>query len=299
MTNCAVISTLETDNSQESRWVGLYGADNRLDHCVFQGKSNKGATIVVWLGGDNAGRHRIDQSYFGPRENLGKNGGETIRVGDSKTAQLNAECIVERNLFDKCNGETECISNKSGRNAYRANTFLEVSGTLTLRHGNGCLVEKNVFLGNGARQTGGIRVIGADHVVRGNYMERLTGDDARSALCLMMGIPNSPANRYTQVERVVIENNTLIDCKHSLLIGLSDDKNATLAPSETVIRGNQIRSAKYPIVEARCSLEGIIWYGNRFSGKSLGISPVPGIDLSEPTIAPLKPIARDDVGTSW
>ena len=105
----------------------------------LRARPGKGPTFVVWLGDGNEGRHQIDHNYFGPREKLGKNGGETIRVGDSKTAMLTGGCVVEKNLFEKCNGETECISNKSCGNIYRDNTFLEVSGTLTLRHGNGCI----------------------------------------------------------------------------------------------------------------------------------------------------------------
>jgi poly(beta-D-mannuronate) lyase len=41
MTDCAMISTRKADSSQESRWVGLYGAGHRVDHCSFQGKSGK------------------------------------------------------------------------------------------------------------------------------------------------------------------------------------------------------------------------------------------------------------------
>lgn len=299
MTDCAVISTQQGNSSQESRWLGLYGSDNRIDHCTFEGKSGKGTTFVVWLGNGSEGRHRIDHNYFGPREKLGKNGGETIRVGDSNSSMLNGACLVEKNLFEKCNGEAECISNKSCGNIYRDNTFLEVSGTMTLRHGNNCLVERNVFLGNKARGTGGIRIIGEDHIVRGNYLEKLTGDNARSALTFMMGIPNSPSHRYFQVKRAIVENNVLVDCEHSLLIGLSDDKNASLAPVETVIKGNCIDCPKYPVIEARCSLEGIAWQENYFAGKELGIPPVDGIKTIVVDWNPLKPLSRAEVGPAW
>jgi len=299
LTNCAVVSPQVAAGSNESRWVGVYGADNRVDHCNFTGKSGKGTTFVVWLGDGNEGKHHIDHNYFGPREVLGSNGGETIRIGDSKTSHLDANCVVEQNMFEKCNGEAECISNKSCGNIYRENTFVEVSGTLTLRHGNRCLVEKNVFLGNEAKGTGGIRIIGEDHVVRGNYLERLTGDGARSAICLMMGIPNSPANRYVQVQRATIENNMLVDCKHPILIGLSDAKDASLAPVESVFKGNQASCPKYTIIEARCKIDGVTWRENRFVGKSLGINVNSGIKTTDPKITPLKSIPRNQVGTTW
>ena len=298
MTNCAVVEA-DQRSGGESRWVGLYGTGHRVDHCRFEGKSDKGATFVVWLGDDNKGLHQIDHNYFGPRERLGSNGGETIRIGDSKTSMLAADCVVEHNLFEKCNGETECISNKSCGNIYRDNTFREVSGTLTLRHGNGCLVERNVFLGNQARGTGGVRIIGEDHIVRGNYLADLTGDDGRSAISLMMGIPNSPAHRYFQVKRALVEDNSIVDCKYPLVIGLSDDENATLAPEETVFRGNLVVSPRRNIVDARCSLAGITWQDNHFSGKSLGIPTVDGIHLDAVEPAQLKPIDRTEVGPTW
>lgn len=299
LTNCAVESSRVADNSKESRWVGVYGSENRIDHCNFIGKSGKGTTFVVWLGNGSEGKHTIDHNYFGPREALGSNGGETIRIGDSKTSLLDGNCIVEKNLFEKCNGEAECISNKSCGNIYRENTFSEVSGTLTLRHGNRCLVEKNVFLGNDMKGTGGIRVIGEDHIVRGNYLERLTGDDARSAICLMMGIPNSPANGYFQVQRALIEGNMIVDCKHPILIGLGDAKDASLEPIETLFKGNQASCPKYTIVEARSKTDGVSWKENQFFGKSVGIAVETGIEKVEPKITPIKPIARSQVGTTW
>jgi len=299
LTNCAITSTLKEDGKQECRWLGLYGQANRVDHCVFDGKTGKGTTFVVWLGKEGDGGHQIDHNYFGPREKLGKNGGETIRLGDSKTSMMTGGCIVEHNLFEKCNGEAECISNKSCGNIYRENTFLEVSGTLTLRHGNGCTVERNVFIGNEVNGTGGVRVIGEDHTVKGNYFENLTGDDARASICLMMGIPNSPANRYFQVKRTKIIGNIIVNSEHPILIGLEDDQTATLAPVDTVFEDNKVSSPKHTVVEARCDLSGITWKGNIFNGKELGIPATKGIELTEPKISPLKAITRAEVGTKW
>jgi len=269
-----------------------------VDHCSFTGKTGKGTTFVVWLGEGQEGRHQIDHNYFGPREALGKNGGETIRVGDSKTSMQSAACIIEHNLFEKCNGEAECISNKSCGNIYRRNTFLEVSGTLTLRHGNGCTVEKNVFLGNAARGTGGIRIIGEDHVVRGNYLEKLTGDDARCGITMMQGVPDSPLNGYFQVKRARVENNTLVDCGHSILIGMKDGKGS-LPPVDCTFVGNKISAPKYTLVEARCDISGLRWEGNVFVGQVLGIPETKGITLGKPEIVTLKPLARSEVGPGW
>ena len=75
------------DKKKDSKWVSLYGSDNRVDHCYFAGKTNLGQTMVVWLDKESPeNRHRIDHNHFGPRPPLGENGGESIRVGDSSTS---------------------------------------------------------------------------------------------------------------------------------------------------------------------------------------------------------------------
>ena len=300
LTNCAMTSTGPQNADAECRWVGLYGQENRLDHCRFEGKTGKGTTVVVWLNAEGDGRHQLDHNYFGPREKLGKNGGETIRVGDSKTSMMKAACLVERNIFEKCTGEAECISNKSCGNLYRENTFLEVQGTLTLRHGNGCVVEGNVFLGNNVNGTGGIRIIGEDHQVRGNYLEKLGGDKARAGICFMMGIPDSPLNRYFQVKRARLENNVLVDCKQSFFIGLADDKNGILPPVGSVIRGNTIISPKRSLFAVSCSLTGLTFEKNRCYGSELGMTAQPGLVMNPETkAAPLKALSRAEVGPKW
>lgn len=305
LTQCAITldPELASKDEKESHWVGIYGSDNQLDRCLLQGKASKGTTLVVWLGEGHEGRHVIEQNYFGPREKLGKNGGETIRVGDSKNSMQTASCVIRKNLFEQCNGEAECISNKSCGNLYQGNTFLEVSGTLTLRHGNACIVEKNGFFGNHTKGTGGIRIIGEDHIVRGNYLEKLAGDDVRCGITFMMGLADSPLNGYFQVKRARVEQNILVDCAHPILIGMEGDKvpgKPSLPPLETVISRNKISSPKATIVEARCELTGIQWQDNRFDGKNLGITLPAGITWETVgDIEKLQPLAREAVGPSW
>lgn len=267
ITNCAVTNDHPGIQKKESvRFVSIFGSRHRIDHCYLAGKNTGGATLVVWLAeGQELAAHRIDHNYFGHRQRLGRNGGETIRIGDSKTSMLTASCIVEHNLFEKCDGEVECISNKSCGNIYRNNRFVEVSGTLTLRHGNGCRVENNVFLGAGARGSGGVRIIGEDHVVSGNHFDTLSGDDERSALCFMLGVPDSAAHEYFQVVRATVTGNTFLNCKHNIVIGMSGHEEASLPPVETSIRGNFIQTNKAEAFEILCEVDGVAVEGNSVS----------------------------------
>jgi len=263
VTNCAVTNDQPgTEAKKSARFISVYGPRHRIDHCYFTGKVTEGPTMVVWLEEGTKAEHQIDHNHFGPRQKLGKNGGETIRLGDSKTSMFTAACIVEHNLFEKCDGEAECISNKSCGNIYRHNTFKGVSGTLTLRHGNRCIVENNFFDGQGAKGTGGVRVIGEYHIVIDNFFENLTGDDERSALCIMLGIPDSPANGYFQVKHAEITRNSFINCEHNILIGMSGDKKATLPPLETRISDNYIQTTKGEAFEIKCAVDGVTTKNN-------------------------------------
>ena len=89
--------------------------------------------------------HRIDHNYFGQRPILGSNGGETLRIGTSHYSLSNSYTMIESNYFDRCNGEVEIISNKSGSNTIQNNVFFESRGTLTLRHGNGNIVQNSLI----------------------------------------------------------------------------------------------------------------------------------------------------------
>ena len=73
----------------------------------------------------------------------GENGGETMRLGYSYQSMFVSRTTVEDNLFTQCDGEIEIISSKSCENVYRHNTFRDCEGTLTLRHGNRCVVDGN------------------------------------------------------------------------------------------------------------------------------------------------------------
>lgn len=306
LTACAITSDARQDSSLESRWIGLYGRGHRIDHCRIEGKTGKGTTLVVWLDGQPGGeppRHRIDHNHFGPREKLGKNGGETIRVGDSKTSMQTAACVIEENLFERCNGEVECISNKSCGNIYRRNTFLGVSGTLTLRHGNACVVEDNLFDGCHEKGTGGIRIIGEDHVVRGNHLQNLAGGDLRSALTLMLGIPASPLHGYFQVKRARIEGNTTRDCASPIRIGAEGstvERRPSLPPLECLFAGNRVQAPAATVVTASGDLAGVRWEGNEFHGQALGLPPLPGIAWQVPQL-PAAPQALTvrEVGPAW
>ncbi|SDS03320.1 poly(beta-D-mannuronate) lyase [Polaribacter sp. KT25b] len=252
------------DASVNSHWVDLWGKNNRVDHNNFTGKTNDGTTVVVWLKGEEhiENNHSIDHNFFGPRPDLGKNGGETIRIGTSENSMKSSKTIVENNTFKNCDGEIEIISNKSGDNIFRDNLFIESKGALTLRHGDNALVENNIFIGNNVSNTGGIRIINQGHIIRNNLMIGLTGNNFRGPIVVMNGVPNSPLNRYRQVKNVNIQNNTLINCG-SIEFAAGKDDERSLPPTNTIFANNLITNTNgIKILNSSDDISGITLKNN-------------------------------------
>jgi poly(beta-D-mannuronate) lyase len=309
------------DRRAEDIWVAIYGSDNRVDHSHFEGKTNAGVTLAVIRprGVPDANRHLIDHNYFGPRPPLGSNGGETIRVGTSEESLSDSNTVIERNMFDRASGEVEIVSIKSGGNVVRENVVLASQGAFVLRHGNGNLVERNVFLGRGVADTGGVRVINRDQVVRGNYMEGLAGTAFRSAISVMNGVPNSVINRYHQVSGARIENNSVIDsARITLAAGADEERSAP--PIDSLFARNLVTGTegKDPF-RAEGEIGGITLEGNVQAAVA---KPLLGQGVEQrdvvleraangllypvdPALAALgaprdlDPVTRDEVGVSW
>lgn len=289
LTNSTVVDYNPPSDATEYKWVSVYGRHNRVDHNFFAGKTHDGTTLVVWLDdppNDAPVHHRIDHNHFGHRPVLGKNGGETIRIGTSHRSMQDANVTVEYNLFHENDGEAEIISNKSGDNVFRYNTFLESGGALTLRHGNGALVEGNFFIGRGKRDSGGVRIIGEDHVVINNYFESLDGSSMKTALTIMNGVPNSPLNRYFQVKNAVVAFNTFVNNRYNIYLGAGADSERTLPPENVAFANNVVLSdGRKDIVRQADAPVDMTWTGNVMYGGDLGIEDPGGIAFVDPMLA--------------
>jgi poly(beta-D-mannuronate) lyase len=282
LTECVIDNFNNPERFETELWVSLYGKNNRVDHCYFVDKRSQGVTLAVRLE-DKAGQennHRIDHNYFGFRQKLASNGGETMRLGTSPNSLSTSGTLVEANYFEHCDGEQEIISNKSCGNTFRNNTFWECSGTLSYRHGHDNLAEGNFFFGNGKDNTGGIRIINERNKAINNYFYKLTGYRFRGALVVMNGVPNSPINRYNQVVGGVFSNNTFIDCDYIQLCAGSDAERSAV-PVDTKIENNVFyHSTANQIFTAYDDISGITFTNNFLN---LGVKPIVenGIELVE------------------
>lgn len=243
LSECVVTDYNPQDKSEQSDWVSLWGKNNRVEYCYFGGKTNQGTTFIVWpndsLSQEN--HHYIYRNYFGFRNPLGANGGETMRIGTSHVSKSNSQTIVEGNYFEHCDGEVEIVSVKSCENRIINNTFYECEGSVVLRHGDRNEVSGNLFIGNDKRNTGGVRIVNEGQHVHHNFFYKLKGKEFRAAIAIMNAINDTPLNGYHQVKDAVIEHNTIVSCAHpfELCVGKGfRDRDAK--PERTVIRKNMV-----------------------------------------------------------
>ena len=267
VTNTVINSFNKPGRRDDEYWITIYGKHNRLDHNSFAYKKTFGVLLAVVMDDERSREsyHSIDHNYFGPRPPLGSNSGETIRVGVSQHLQFNSYTQIVDNIFDRCDGETEIISIKSCGNAIRNNIFKQCQGAVVLRHGNRNAVEGNIFLGLKKTGTGGVRIINADQIVANNLFYQCVGEDFRSPLVIMNGVPNGPANRYEPVNRAIVANNTFVECT-SFSIGEGSDTERSQAPRNIYFFRNAFYNQKdSAIYLAYDNTDSVYFYQNAFN----------------------------------
>ncbi len=279
-----------------SKWVQLYGTNNRVDHCHFEQKKMRGALIIFELvpqtGEDgepySAYNHRIDHNSFGPNP-VGFSGNEfeTIRIGTSDYANFNSASAVEYNHFYRCDGEIEVISNKSSNNTIRHNTLVESRGSIVMRHGDGALVEGNIILGNNVPNTGGIRLNGQDHIVRNNYISGTAGTGLRAALVLRRAgsVSSDDTNGgYEQVRFAQITHNTFVDNAQTFNLAEPGSKDNSLVPTDSTIANNILHSTRGPLITHGSTPTSFIYATNLAFGATVGFTHA-GFTNADPALA--------------
>lgn len=241
LTQCAIENYSRPARFDTDHWIIFWGQHNRIDHCVIGDKLNSGTTLIVELNDERSQNnyHNIDSNYFKGHSALGSNGGETIRVGVSRYSLTPSRTMIHHNYFERCNGEVEIVSIKSGNNDISNNLFYECEGGLVLRHGAQNRVANNIFIGNNKPFTGGVRVINPGHVITNNLFMGLAGERFHSAFSVLNGVPNSSISRYHQVKDATIDHNTFVNCK-SIIFGAGKDPERTAAPRDVRFTNNFI-----------------------------------------------------------
>jgi hypothetical protein len=251
-------NTLQFTSS--GNWLTINGNDVEVDHNTFQNRSTEGVFLQI-AGPDSnvAKRTWIHHNYFYNHTFGGDNGGESIRLGYSHKQSYSANAIVEYNLFEKANGDSEAISVKSSDNVVRYNTIRDSRGYIVLRHGNRTTVDGNLIFG-----ASGIRFHGNDHKIINNYVASTTG---RAIVFGSGSEADSPptSTGHDRPDRVTVAFNTVLGTSDVI-----DSDGGDFKPKDCVLADNIIVGTSGKLV-TMTSGATVRYEGNIAWGASSGI----------------------------
>jgi poly(beta-D-mannuronate) lyase len=268
-----VVRDLDAHSSRRTNWLALFGQENRIDHSVFFNKQNPGAMLVMWPPGDLPDNNIIDHNLFARRPPVSE-GGEAIRLGLAEEQRSDSFVIVQDNLFEDLLGGRDIVSSQASAAAFLANTFRGCAGMLTLRHGDGDVVEENLFLTEHVRDGGGIRVMDGHHRVVNNYIEGVrTNDDETGGLVLMSYDRGYTAKGYQAVVHVLVAHNTVTDSQQSLVAGGGHNR---MPPKSIILVNNLFSDPVGPVVRQIMGMTDWQIRSNGYSGGALGPGEIGG-----------------------
>ncbi len=234
------ISRCYMNNLKAAQWLRVDSKSRgiEIDHCLFEKKENnrekdRECQLLRIDASNSKESHHIHHNHFRdiPKGKSG-NGYETLQIisktNDKETNGGGTGNVIEFNLFERCDGESEVISVKSCGNVLRGNTFSHCRGELVMRIGHRNVVTGNWFLGG----SGGVRLQGKDQVVVNNYFDGLSGP----GLAMMDGTEDE---FYSRVERTLVAHNTFVNCGQAFNIGINHSKYPDgTAPRDCTIANN-------------------------------------------------------------
>ena len=277
VTRCTIDLNIATGG--DVSYVNVSGDDVELDRNELKNKNTLGNMIDVTGSGSQVARRLwVHHNYFHDFTSPGGNGAETIRWGLSGLSMSDGDGLCEHNLFARCNGENEMISNKSSGNTYRYNTIIDSPGAqLTLRHGNDCQAYGNYF-----RDTDGLRVYGDRHLIHGNYFEGNTkgvdmgNGDGEVAT-------GSPLTCHDRPDNCVVVFNTFIDNTNHYQMG---GRTGGLGATNVTIANNIMQGAGNAASISSSAPHTATWSGNiLWNVTTAGNMPSSGYTTTNPLLA--------------
>jgi hypothetical protein len=148
--------------------------------------------------------------------------------------------MIVNNYFESCDGEIEAISIKSCDNIVYANSIINSKGTLTLRHGNRNIVYKNLIDGKNKLDSGGIRIIGENHLVSNNLITNTNSVSISCIpICVLNGQSKPALNGYWTPKNCIIKNNIILNCTTAFAVGHKIKKDTIVKPSNITFDSNK------------------------------------------------------------
>jgi hypothetical protein len=250
----------------DGNWVTVNGDDTEVDRNVFQNRTTQGVFLQI-LGPSDAMAKRVHvhHNYFYNHQFSGSNGGESIRLGLSNHQSYAANAVIEDNLFEKADGDSEAISVKSSDNVVRYNTIRDSRGYIVLRHGNRSVVEGNLLFGSG------IRFHGNDHKIVSNYV----ADSGGRAIVFGSGdeADSGPTSKlHDRPDRDTVAYNTVIGSSSVI-----DGDGGDFKPKDCVVADNIVKGTSGTLVTlpsgSTVKYEGNITFGGSAGIPSKAVDP--------------------------
>jgi hypothetical protein len=262
-------------------YVNISGNDVEIGYNELANKDTLGNMLDITGSGSQVARRLwVHHNYFHDFTSPGGNGAETIRWGLSGLSLSTGEGLCEYNLFARCNGENEMISNKSSGNTYRFNTVLDSpGGEISQRHGDNCL-----YYGNYMRNTSGIRVYGDNHLIFSNYLEG-------NSVGINMGNGDGdvhagdPLTSHDRPDNNVVVFNTLINNSTGYMMG---GRTGGLGATNTIFANNIIQGGSTAVsISTNGTYANPTWDGNIiWNVGNVGTIPASGYTSVDPQLAP-------------
>ncbi len=263
--------------NKSGAFLSVSADDTEVDHNMFQNKKSAGVYLQVNGPGAHgmAQRVHVHHNYFFNHQFKGDNGGESIRFGLSGRQHGDARGLIEYNLFEKADGDSEAISVKSSNNVVRYNTLLNSRGTISLRHGWGTTVEGNFVIGGRS----GIRFFGNNHTVINNVVQDSSGLPMEVGGGEIRDDTNS-TTAHEAADHCVVAFNTLVGTGGNVVKYGSGKK---FPPSDVTLADNIIVGKGGSAVAGTGG--ALKFGGNILNGASAGTMPASGFTSADPRLA--------------
>jgi hypothetical protein len=276
VTRCTV--QLSIPSGSDVSYFNISGDNVQIDHCELRNKSTLGEMLDISGSGTQVARNLwVHHNYFHDFSSPGGNGAETIRWGLSGLSLSTGNGLCEYNLFVRCTGENELISNKSSGNTYRYNTFLDsVGAQMSQRHGN-----FNLIYGNYFRNTDGIRIYGDDNQIWSNYLE---GNSSGINIGNGDGEVESGAalTSHDKPDRTLIAFNTLINNTAQYFM---QGRTGGLGASHTTFADNIIQGGgQAASISTSAPYSSPVWEGNIVWNTTAGDMPSGTYTVEDPKL---------------
>src|SRR4051812_24895334 len=266
--------TRNTFGNKAGNALSVAADDAEVDHNTFQNKTSAGVYLQINGPGahDMAKNVHIHHNYFYNHQFKGGNGGESIRLGLSGRQHGDARALVEYNLFEKADGDSEALSVKSSNNTIRWNTFLNTRGTLSLRHGWGTTVDGNIIIGGSS----GIRFFGNNHTIINNIVQGSSGMELELGGGEIKDDTGS-TTAHEAADHCVVAFNTFASSGGDM-VKLGGGKK--YGPDDITVADNVIQGSGTLVTKRQGT--NIRWQGNIINGGSAGAIPAGGSPSATP-----------------